>query len=121
VDRSGQWPVPLTGPNVGSEQVLLGGPAESAGSTVGLSAAWPSVIRTENPLSRRREYFSALVEGVLHESPKPGRRDGLRYYVPLGKTLAPFLPKLARFRSMRIAYRIELMRDVRSKHCQASW
>jgi hypothetical protein len=29
----------------------------------------------------------------------------------LGKTLAPFLPKLARFRSMRIAYRIELMRD----------
>jgi uncharacterized protein len=30
--------VPLTGANVGLEQVLLGGPAESAGSTVGLSA-----------------------------------------------------------------------------------
>ncbi len=30
--------VPLTGPNVGSEHVLLGGPGESAGVTVGLSA-----------------------------------------------------------------------------------
>jgi hypothetical protein len=30
--------VPLTGPNVGSEQVLLGGPGESPGATVGLSA-----------------------------------------------------------------------------------
>src|SRR6266403_986593 len=30
--------VPLTGANVGSEQVLLGGPSESPGATVGLSA-----------------------------------------------------------------------------------
>ena len=30
--------VPLTGANVGSEQVLLGGPGESPGATVGLSA-----------------------------------------------------------------------------------
>ena len=30
--------VPLTGTNVGSEQVLLGGPGESPGATVGLSA-----------------------------------------------------------------------------------
>jgi len=30
--------VPLTGANVGSEQVLLGGPNESPGATVGLSA-----------------------------------------------------------------------------------
>src|SRR6516165_3078327 len=30
--------VPLTGANVGSEQVLLGGPGESLGTTVGLSA-----------------------------------------------------------------------------------
>ena len=29
--------VPLTGTNVGSEQVLLGGPGESPGATVGLS------------------------------------------------------------------------------------
>ncbi len=56
-------------------------------------------------------HFSALVEGVLHELRSPAAETGLRYYVPLGKILAPFLPKLARFRSMRIAYRIELMRD----------
>jgi uncharacterized protein len=31
--------VPLTGANVGSEQVLLGGPGESPGATVGLSAS----------------------------------------------------------------------------------
>jgi hypothetical protein len=30
--------VPLTGPNVGSEQVLLGGPGESPGGTIGRSA-----------------------------------------------------------------------------------
>jgi len=30
--------VPLTGANVGSEQVLLGGPGENPGATVGLSA-----------------------------------------------------------------------------------
>ena len=30
--------VPLTGANVGSEQVLLGGPRESPGATVGLNA-----------------------------------------------------------------------------------
>jgi hypothetical protein len=29
--------VPLTGPNVGSDQVLLGGPGESSGVTIGLS------------------------------------------------------------------------------------
>ena len=56
-------------------------------------------------------HFSALVEGVLHELRSPAAETGLRYYVPLGKILAPFLPKLARFCSMRIAYRIELMRD----------
>ena len=38
--------VPLTGPNVGSEQVLLGGPAESAGSTVGLSAGQDTAAPT---------------------------------------------------------------------------
>jgi uncharacterized protein len=30
--------VPLTGANVGSEKVLLGGPGESSGATVGLNA-----------------------------------------------------------------------------------
>ena len=38
--------VPLTGANVGLEQVLLGGPAESAGSTVGLSAGQDTAAPT---------------------------------------------------------------------------
>ncbi len=47
-------------------------------------------------------HFSALVEGVLHELRSPAAETGLRYYVPLGKILAPFLPKLAKKRASSI-------------------
>jgi uncharacterized protein len=40
--------VPLTGPNVGSEQVLLGGPGESPGGTVGLSAGEGIATRADD-------------------------------------------------------------------------
>jgi hypothetical protein len=40
--------VPLTGPNVGSEQVLLGGPGESPRGTVGLSAGEGIATRADD-------------------------------------------------------------------------
>ena len=67
--------VPLTGANVGSEQVLLGGPGESPGATVGLS--------TDDAVaapSGRADNFS-WPRGVVHVEPaavEPAASDGAK-------------------------------------------
>ena len=89
--------VPLTGANVGSEQVLLGGPNESPGATVGLSAGeavaapaddfgWPrgevnveqAVVEPAVPDRRQiRQARPAQVgNGCLRRSNGPGAEAG---------------------------------------------
>src|SRR5262245_2803422 len=80
--------VPLTGANIGLEQVLLGGPAESPGATVGLSTGhavappsgraddfgWPRGAVNEEPAVAESAAPEAAAAGAGAKSAKPARR-----------------------------------------------
>jgi hypothetical protein len=80
--------VPLTGPNVGSEQVLLGGPGESPGGTVGLSAGegiaapttraddftWPRGVVNIEPAAIEPAAPDTAAPDARAKSAKPGQR-----------------------------------------------
>jgi uncharacterized protein len=89
--------VPLTGANVGSEQVLLGGPNESPGATVGLSAgeavaapsgraddfSWPrgvvnieqAVVEPATPDTARESAMDAYAAQTGREQKPRGRKS----------------------------------------------
>src|SRR5262245_4840865 len=80
--------VPLTGANVGSEQVLLGGPNESSGATVGLSAGeavaapsgraddfgWPHGVVNVEPAAAESAALDTAAADAGTKSAKPTQR-----------------------------------------------
>jgi hypothetical protein len=80
--------VPLTGANVGSEQVLLGGPGDSPGATVGLSAGeavaapsgraddfgWPRGIVNVRPAAAEPAAPDIAAADAGAKSAKPAQR-----------------------------------------------
>ncbi len=84
-----QYPVvPLTGANIGSEQVLLGGPGESPGATVGLSAdtavaapsgraddfGWPRGVVNVEPAAAESAAPDTAAADAGAKSAKPAQR-----------------------------------------------
>ena len=82
--------VPLTGTNVGSEQVLLGGPSESPGATVGLRAGeavaapngraddfgWPRGVVNVEPAAAKAASDTAAADAG-DKSAKPAQRKAV--------------------------------------------
>ncbi len=80
--------VPLTGANIGSEQVLLGGPGESPGATVGLSAdtavaapsgraddfGWPRGVVNVEPAAAESAAPDTAAADAGAKSAKPAQR-----------------------------------------------
>ena len=77
--------VPLTGANVGLEQVLLGGPGESPGATVGLSAGeapsgraddfgWPRGVVNVEPAAAEAAAPDTAAADAGAKSGKPAQR-----------------------------------------------
>src|SRR5262245_33385367 len=86
--------VPLTGANVGSEQVLLGGPNESPGATVGLSAGeavaapngraddfnWPRGVVNVEPAAGESTAPDTAAADVGTKSAKAARKSAMDAY-----------------------------------------
>jgi len=80
--------VPLTGANIGLEQVLLGGPAESPGATVGLSTGhavaapngraddfgWPRGVVNVEPAAAEAAAPETAASDAGAKSAKPAQR-----------------------------------------------
>jgi hypothetical protein len=80
--------VPLTGANIGSEQVLLGGPGESSGATIGLSAGeavaapngraddfgWPRGVVNVEPAAGEAAASDTAAADAGAKSAKPAQR-----------------------------------------------
>ena len=80
--------VPLTGANIGLEQVLLGGPAESPGATVGLSTGhavatpsgraddfgWPRGVVNVEPAAAEAAAPETAAADAGAKSAKPAQR-----------------------------------------------
>ena len=108
--------VPLTGANVGSEQVLLGGPGESPGATVGLSAGeavaapsgraddfgWPRGVVNVEPAAAEAAAPETAAADARAKSAKPAQPKSAMdaYAAQTGREQKPAIRRSTRYRGL---------------------